>query len=201
MNYTQLQQEVFDSGLGYLNDAGTGLLRVQRWINQAYLEVCATDNWSFLETNLVTAAPVTISDLARVLVVLDTTNDVALEQSEYTSLLNGVALGDVTTTGLPQYWYLSGFTLSVFPVSTLSLSIRYIKTPAELSSPGDTPVIPTEFHDLIVLGAWRRGLLDDQDAGDMALVKGEWNERVQMMREKYLPRFGSQLITYAAGDW
>jgi hypothetical protein len=108
---------------------------------------------------------------------------------------------DPTTTGVASYWYLSNMTISLYPVSTANLSIRYIKTPAELASPGDTPIIPTEFHDLIVLGAWRRGLLDDQDAGDMALVKGEWNERVQMMREKYLPRFGSQLITYAAGDW
>lgn len=200
MNYSQLQQEVFDSGFGYLNDAGTGLLRVQRWINQAYLEVCATDNWPFLETNLTTVAPVTISDLSEILVVLDTTNYTVLEQGDYDSILRTTG-GDVTTTGLPVYWYQSVNTISVFPVSTTSLAIRYIKTPAELSSAGDTPIIPTEFHDLIVLGAWRRGLLDDQDAGDFALVKNEWNERVQMLRDKYLPRFRSQLVTGWAQDW
>jgi hypothetical protein len=199
VNYSQLQQEVFDSGLGYLNDAGNGLLRVQRWINQAYLEVCATDNWPFLETTLTTVAPVTISDLSEVLVVLDTDNDVRLEQADYDSVTE---LGlDPTTMGTAQFWYQANMTISLYPVSTANLSIRYIKTPAELASAGDTPIIPTEFHDLIVLGAWRRGLLDDQDAGDFSLVKAEWNERVQMMRDKYLPRFRSQLVTGWAQDW
>lgn len=199
MNFAQLQQDVFDSGLSYLNDAGNGLLRVQRWINQAYLEVAGLDSWSFLETDLTTVAPVTISDLSEILVVLDTDNDVRLEQADYGSITTLV--DDPTTTGLASYWYQSGNTISVYPVSTAALQVRYIRTPAELASSGDTPVIPAEFHDLIVLGAWRRGLLDDSDAGDFNAVKAEWNERMQMMREKYLPRFGSQLITYSAQDW
>lgn len=199
MNFAQLQQDVFDSGLSYLNDAGNGLLRVQRWINQAYLEVAGLDSWPFLETDLTTVAPVTISDLSEVLVVLDTDNDVQLERADYASI--STLYDDPTATGLPWYWYQSGNTLSVYPVSTAALQVRYIRTPTELASSGDTPVIPAEFHDLIVLGAWRRGLLDDSDAGDFNAVKAEWNERVQMMREKYLPRFGSQLITYSAQDW
>jgi hypothetical protein len=199
VNFAQLQQDVFDSGLSYLNDAGNGLLRVQRWINQAYLEVAGLDSWPFLETTLTTVAPVTISDLSEILVVLDTDNDVRLEQADYDSITTLV--DDPTATGLASYWYQSGTTISVYPVSTAALQIKYIRTPAELASSGDTPVVPAEFHDLIVLGAWRRGLLDDQDAGDYSLVKAEWDQRVQMMREKYLPRFGSQLITYSAQDW
>jgi hypothetical protein len=199
MNFQTLQQDFFDSGFAYLNDAGNGLARAQRWINQAYLEIAGLENWTWLETDLVTTAPVSILDLSEVITVWDTTNSVPLEQSDYRSLLD--SYGEVTTTGLPVYWYQSGSTVSVYPVSTTSLTIRYVKTPAELSTSGSTPVVPAEFHDVIVLGAVRRGLLDDQDAGDYQLVRSEWDQRIQMMREKYLPRYGSQLIVSGAEDW
>lgn len=201
MNFSELQTDFFESGLGYLNDNATGLARAKRWLNQAYLEACALEPWPFLETTATGPPPLAIADLGQVLAVLDTTNNVNLTHSDYSSLV--VDYSNPTVTGTASFWYLTGgTTVNVMPPNTgISLSVRYFKVPTEMSNASDTPVIPTQYHDIIVLGAWRRGLLDDSAAGDYEVIKREWNERMAIMRQARLDIFETQFLTLAAEDW
>ena len=54
----ELRTEVF-SPYSYLNDSGTQAARVDRWINQAYHELCDQAPWPFLEATSTGAAPLT----------------------------------------------------------------------------------------------------------------------------------------------
>lgn len=201
MTFAELQTDFFASGFSYLDDNGVGVVRAKRWLNQSYLEICALEAWPFLETSTTGVSPLTISNLRQVVTVLDTTNDVRLVHSDYDSITDLYA--DPTATGIAVFWYLAGgTTVTVIPVnSTVSLAVTYLKVPTELSNAADTPLLPAAYHDIIVLGAWRRGLLDDSSAGDYALIKSEWGDRIGAMRHALLDVPRSQHLTFAGEDW
>lgn len=70
-------------------------------------------------------------------------------------------LPDPTATGDPYNYYLAGMDTSnvwqigLYPIPTTAenIQLRYLKTPADLSSDSDTPVIPEKYHDILVYGA------------------------------------------------
>lgn len=201
MTFAELQTDFFASGFSYLDDNGVGVVRAKRWLNQSYLEVCALEAWPFLETSTTGVSPLAISNLRHVVAVLDTTNDVRLDYADYDSIVD--LYPDPTVTGVPVFWYVAGgTTVTVIPVnSTVSLAVNYLKVPTELSNASDTPLLPAAYHDIIVLGAWRRGLLDDSSAGDYTLIRSEWNGRIDAMRQALLNVPRSQHLTFAGEDW
>lgn len=202
MTFAELQAEFFASGFDYLNDNSTGTIRAKRWLNQAYLETCRMEQWPFLEATVSGVPPLAISDLDKVITVLDTTNDGPLSHSDYDSTVQDFP-DPTQAPGPPMFWYLTaGTTISVAPPdATISLSVRYTRVPTELSAAGDTPLLPAAFHDVIVLGAWRRGLLDDSNTGDYRNVKQEWADRIGAMRYALLDNPDSQYLTFVAADW
>jgi hypothetical protein len=201
VTFAELQTDFYASGFAYLDDNGTGAVRAKRWLNQSYLEICALEPWPFLETTTTGVAPLVISNLRQVVTVLDTTNKVNLEHSDFASLAQ--LYPNQAVTGTTLYWYVaSGTTVTLLPANaSLALSVRYLKVPTELSNAADSPLLPAAYHDIIVLGAWRRGLLDDSNAGDYALIKTEWAERLGAMRQALLDNPTSQYLTFAGEDW
>ena len=200
MDFAALQTEFYANGFDYLNDGGAGETRAKRWINQSYQELCALEDWPFLETTTTGTAPLTISDLGKVLYVVNTDNYQTLWEADQKS---------ISTTSYPggsgawaHYYYVTGGdTIATAPAAANGLSVRYIKVPTDLSGTSDEPEVPAAYHDIIVLGAVRRALLDDTDAGSLAVVKQEWNERVQMMQSALLNPITSQYITGQSEDW
>lgn len=201
MTFAELQTDFFESGFAYLNDNGVGVIRAKRWLNQAYLEICALEPWPFLEASTTGVSPLTIADLRQVISVLDTTNKVALVHSDLKAITD--LYPDQTVNGTTLYWYLAaGARITLIPANaTISLAVNYLKVPTELSNAADTPLLPQAYHDIIVLGAWRRGLLDDSNAGDYGLVKTEWSERLGAMRQALLDVPSTQFLTFAGEDW
>lgn len=199
MNLTELQAEVYASGAAYLQQETGGPARVTRWINQAYQELCDLDDWPFLETTATGTAPLTITDFDAVESVLDTSNRRKLEEIDWPTITE--LYPDLTTAGTPRWYYLTtGNVVNVYPVQAVTLSVRYYKNPTDLSGSSDTPVVPAQFHDIIVLGAWRRVLLDDNAAGDYQFVKQEWLDRVQTMRQALLWQPTYQVLVAGSED-
>jgi hypothetical protein len=132
--------------------------RANRLLNEAYLEICDRAWWAFLEATASGTAPLTISDLRAVLYVVDTTNGVELRGIDVRDLID--LDPSLSSTGTPQFYWLDGLTtLKVWPLNTTaSLSVRYVKTPAELSSDSDTPLLPSRFQLAIVDLAQARAL-------------------------------------------
>ena len=192
--------EFYAMGFSYLSDTPAGVARATRWINQAYRELCGLERWPFLEATVVAAAPATVADLAEVLSVVDTTNaNQTLAQADQVTLSATV---DLTSLGVPQCYYITnGTTVNVWPVATNQLSIRYVVKPSNLTAGTDTVIVPSEYSDVIVLGAVRRGLLDDTDAGSYPLIKQEWTDRVGMMVGDLLDPIDSQAVGGHSDDW
>jgi hypothetical protein len=145
--------------------------RLDAWLNEAKnrFEDYQFD-WPWLKTTTTGTAPLTISDLRRVLSVVDSSSKTPIDQVDENAIIE-YASGDLTLAGSASGWYLSSDTvLSTFPVGTGSLSVRYIKFSPELAS-GDQPLIPARYRmtwvDLAEVEALRFGVKDAAAAASL----------------------------------
>lgn len=141
--------------------------RLTVWLNDAKnrFEDYQYD-WPWLKTTLTGAAPLTVSDLRRVLSVVDTAQRVPLDQVDMDAIREFGGT-DLTLAGAAQGWYLSSETVvSTYPV-TASLSVRYTKFSPELTG-SDPPLIPLRYRstwvDLAEAQVLRYGAKDVQSA-------------------------------------
>ena len=198
MEFDQIKAEVYSYGGDYLDDGDEGSARVGRWVNQAYRELCDLAAWPFLRTVASGAAPLTVADLGfPIISVMQGT--IRLEQTEEHVLTERVE--NLARTGSPLFFYVTGGTvLNVYPVNTGSITVTYLKRVAALANVNDEPIVPSAYHDIIVLGAVRRLLVDDHSP-DAAAVAAEYAERVSVMRQALLQAPTRQQIVTGAGDW
>lgn len=174
--FTTLCTELQNRGYDYLSSTRQGL-----FINRAYAMLCDQYPWPFLEKELTAqTAPVTISDLDQILYVSDATNNVAIYGDDQRTV--ATANPDRSATGNPITWYITGGTvLNLFPANTsASLTIRYIKVPAELSGT-DEPVVPQRYRYLIVDAAVYMALKDNDEFEAAISAKTLWDMEVQKM--------------------
>lgn len=157
------------SARGYSRIVTAAPARANVWLNEAKnrFEDYGYD-WPWLKATTTGTAPVTISDLRRVMSVADTTNRCPLEPVDADAITE---FGDtnLALTGVPQAWYLSAETvLTTYPVGTATLSVRYVKFSPELSADGDAPLIPVRYRstwiDLAEAELLRYGVKDVQAA-------------------------------------
>ena len=169
----------------YLNDGGTQATRGDRWINLAYHELCEQAPWPFLETSTTGAAPLTISDLADVITVTDT-DGVVLDPIQYDPLRR-IVNADISVTGTPV--------VNAYPVPSASISVRYRKVPTDLSSGTDEPLVPSEYRDIIALGALRRAAIDNQSWEAANGYRQEWDARLlDMVSAEIQPPRRQQIV-------
>lgn len=188
MDFQGCQNEVFYRGFEYLNDAGTGLARVKRWVNEAYQELCGEAEWPFLETTASGTAPLSVTDLRRVLSCYSSTDSLPLTMVSREWIVQTFASTTSPTT-LPRWFYVdAGTSVAIFPAAaTKTISVRYIKYPTELSANGDTPVVPARYHELIVQGAVRRAYEDADDYQNAQNVEGRRVAELERMKLALLP--------------
>jgi len=188
VDFTALQTELYARGFQYLNDGGAGVTRAKQWLNDSYFELCALAAWPFLETTVTGVAPLTVSDVQKVIYVVDTSTGAKLQSVDVRELTDWYPKLD--TTGSPVWWWLDGnTTLRVFPLNTAdSLSVRYAKFPATLSASSDTPVVPARYHNLIVDGAVIRAYKDSDNLMSAYALQNDLDGQVQKMRETLLAR-------------
>lgn len=194
----ELRTEVFGP-YSYLNDAGTQAARVDRWINQAYHELCDQAPWPFLETSTSGASPLTISDLGDVVSVTDV-DGVSLDPIQYDPLRR-IVNGPLTLTGSAGFYYLTGGTVvNTYPVPSDSISVRYRKVPTDLSAAGDLPLVPDKYRDIIALGALRRAAIDNQAWEAANGYRQEWDARLLDMVSAECPPPRRQQIIAGSED-
>jgi hypothetical protein len=178
--------------------------RQSYFINRGYQMVCNKYPWPFLEATTTGTSPLTISDLRQILYVIDTTNDqelIGIDQRE----IRGVD-PDITSTGTPTHYYLTGTTtLTVWPPNTsVSLSVRYYKVPAALTGT-DALLVPERYEYLVIDAAVILAYRDSDNFDAAGALKAEWEYEVGEMAKDLLSRnFGNAdlvEITGLAGEW
>lgn len=164
-----------------------GNTELDRWINQAYQELCEEAQWPFLEVSTTGTAPLAIADLRTVLSVSDTTQGTVLEHRDRRDLVE--LDPEMNETGTPEYFFLSDNTVSVYPLNTTdTIAVRYIEVPDELDDDADVPDVPERYHELIVDGAVIR-CYKTSDEWDVAnALRVDWEAGVGRMRRAILGR-------------
>lgn len=179
---------------GFVND---GLTALYEWEATA---------WPFLETTVSGSAPLTVSDLREVLYVVDTTNTNRLREADSRDIVDE----DVTLaqSGTPDRYWLDGLTtVKVWPVSSVSLSVRYLKVPALLSSDGDTALVPDRYQRVAVDLAVVEALKDASNTAEAQLVFQAAVQRLNVMRDSLMSRAGDdpdfivRTQGYESGGW
>lgn len=88
---------------------------------------------------------------------------------------------------VPNEWYMYGNTINVFhaPNSAYTVSLRYYKKPTTLVSDSDVPEIPSQFEELLVVGAAYR-ILQIKDSYDQAgVLENKYGELLDKLVMKY----------------
>ncbi len=170
-----LRARLGGKGFQYLTDTETDTL-----LNESYLEICDLEDWPFLQATASGTAPLTITDLRRVLSVQ---NPGTFQPLTLTSRDDLVQRGlDIALTGSPCEYWLDGLTIvATWPVGG-TISVRYVKTPAELSVTSPTPLIPDRFHDIIVTLAAVKAYGNDSDLADAQNAASDYERRLEQMR-------------------
>lgn len=202
--FQELQDEVAARGFSYLTTAGGGsaadLVRLKRAINDASHELDQEERWDYRFASSTGAAPLTIADLDQVESVTDVVNLNPLMQIDRQALTNDVA--DLTTTGLAAYWYKTApTTIAAFPVSTVTLTVKYLKFGPDLSAVGDAPLAPDRFRPIIVEAACAKLFADASDWDARRACLEERSRLLQLMRMSMLTAPERQArTTYALDD-
>ena len=161
MTFLQLQTECYDRLGAPTPDSATTAL-VKRMVNSAINEFCTFKNWDWMETS----ASLSISNATRGYTLASTVGKVVgihdsngaplteVSRDTYYDMYRGDA-----TTGSPTHYCVDGaddtntyVTIQVWPVPTGSatLTVRNRRRLTDLSSDGDIPKIPPQYHWVLV---------------------------------------------------
>ena len=193
-----MRTEVLARGFDYLSNT-----RVDRFINDAMHTINDLEPWLYLQSSTTGTSPLTISDLGRIESVVDVANLNPLTFVDRRDITDYVA--DITTTGSPSMYYVTGGTVvNTYPVSTVTLTVRYSKVGTSLSSGTDTPDMPDRFRPAIVEYAVAQCFRDASNFPGADAAQGQGDTIVRRMVEWNVLTQGmgtNQRITGSGDDW
>lgn len=198
---TRVQQRIRDTGYSgseiksYINDCQNDVYNEYRLpfmqTTQNYTltpNVSDITNGSGLPDNYVQALDIVMTSAGR---------ETVLKYEDVRSIDSLYPDADDTTinpANVPSKWYFYADTIRVFPVpnDAYTITLRYYKKPTELSADADVPEIPSEFQELLIVGAAYR-ILQVKDNYDQAGIhQNKYDELLQKLVVKYSqPQVGS----------
>lgn len=184
MTLAEARAETQARGFDYLSSA-----RCNAYLNRALAALSMEAAWPWLETSTSGTSPLTITDLRACLSVVDTTTSQVLAPADRRSLVDTYQV--LTTTGTPEYWYRDSLTsIRTYPVSSDTISVRYVKHEAELTSDSTSPSLPTRHHNVWVDRAVYEAYWDSDNMEAAMALKQKYDlEIVEMKRAYMIPNF------------
>lgn len=198
MDFAELTAAFYARGFNFMNDAGSEETRAQRWVNEAYHELCEEADWPFLETIVTGTAPLALTRARNVSSVVNTTDQQTLIPT--TQAWVNESYGTIPTGGVPRYWYAVNSATDTITVKTApapsgkTLSVVFYQHPADLTGTDD-PVVPSRWHYLIVEGAVRRAYQDNDQVEEAAVAEAARQAGLVSMRRWLLNQAPPALIS------
>lgn len=195
--FREMLTEFYARGFDYLDDSSAGEVRAKRWLNDAMHDIDEAYRWPYLEATATGAAPLTVSDLGHVRSVVTAAGYPLMERS-VGEIIDWY--GSLTTTGSPQFFYVSaGTVVNVFPVATTDVQVLYWKVQPDMSADSDEPLIPARFRGAIVEYAVAAALRDDQSP-DWQMAQQEGDRIVARMRDWAVSVAPQRTVVPALGE-
>lgn len=119
------------------------------------------------------------TNVFKVLAVYDATDQIPLVPLEgRTQVFSEYPSQD--ETGQPMHYRLLGGNILLYPIptATTSLTVEYLKLPADLSADADVPAFPEAYHDILVSGAVALAYRDD---GNLPMAQAYEKEAKEMI--------------------
>jgi hypothetical protein len=162
-------------------------------LNDAYADIIGRDpNWPFLELRIIVnvgaqavATPLPANTF-RVLAVFDSTNRRALTpypghdiRADYPEL--------DTVFSPPEHFRLFGSNIELLPrpAAAVALFVEYYASPAALGA-ADVPLIPAQYHRVMVAGALSMAYEDDGNLQQAAVHQKRFEDGIQAMKNDLL---------------
>lgn len=189
MDLTELIANVNDLGYEQLDGRATSAL------NRVYRRVLGMRRWDFLElqtTDTLNAGENTLTlpaELKRVdaIELKDVSgNSIDFEFRPYQQFREA-AKWDIER-GVPRWWTERGGVVHVWPSAdaTYTATIDYIRhAPAALSGPSDEPILPPEYHDVLVYGAAAELAARERDWSSYSVFAGIHTTRLMEMTAEH----------------
>lgn len=88
---------------------------------------------------------------------------------------------------IPTKWYEYAETINLFPVpnEAYTVTMRYWKKPTLLSADADVPELPSEFEELLVVGASYRVMQVKDNYDQASILQNKYDEILQKLVVKY----------------
>lgn len=194
---TKVQKRIRDTGyssteiVDYLNDTQNDVFNEYRLqfmqVIQTYAmatNVSDITNGTGLPTNYVQALDLTLTSSGRekVLRYVDT--------SEIDNIHPDPDDTSINPANVPNEWYFYANTIKTYPVpnSAYTVSLRYYKRPTLLASDSDIPSVPSEFQELLVVGAAYRVMQVKDNYDQAGILQNKYDELLQKLVVKYSQR-------------
>lgn len=103
---------------------------------------------------------------------------------------------DDNPANVPDRWYFWDDTIRVFPVPNddYTVSLKYFKKPTEITSDDAVPEIPSEFREILVVGAAYRVMQVKDNYDQAGILQNKYDEILQKLVMKYSrPQVGSPI--------
>lgn len=198
MNLGQLRTAI--QARGYGTDTVT---HQNQLINSVYRRVSAMHQWPWLEvtktfsttpgTDTYTFSGLTVTDFvhAQSLRIYDSVTGEALGSQLYLRPQDfyDIQREAVTASGTPEAWTVDNANgqIVLWPIPDVAYSVEfhYVKRPPELSADGDTPLMDSEYHDVLVWGAVKDLAYRERDTSGYSIANSEYLMALKEMERAY----------------
>lgn len=194
MNLTQLRGQVQDHGYA---DISSG--EVDAAINVAYLEICGSSAWPFLEAGpagLVISPGSNYASLkaglgssgyaesSRVLGVAYSNKELGAISPDDFFGAPAPSFTGIEQVATPTHYTIFAGNLYVTPIDAAmgaTVQVRFLRQPGDLSG-SDTPIFPSRYHQLIVYGAVAVLAGEDDDDGNQSRFRALFDKGLEQMK-------------------
>lgn len=171
---------------GYGNEDDTFLTS---WINTAYQDVAGRARWRWTEgiSTVTTTGGLPTTTLPTSLYFGDLRSITSGLATPYyinnKSEMDDLHLRTGLVNGTPQAYTILGPVIYWYPIPNAVYSYRlYVwNAPTLLAADGDTPTLPANFHQVLVLGAMMLASMRDHDTGRAQFYEGRYERMIQQM--------------------
>lgn len=176
-----------------IRDTGYSSAEIKSYINDTQYDVYNEYRLRFMEDSQAYTLAVGVADITNgsglptnYVQALDIINTTSGKQSTLT-FIDAKSVNNLTTTGQPTSWYIFENTINLYPIPTSAdtVTLRYYKKPTELSADADVPEIPSEFNELLVVGAAYRVMQVKDNYDQAGVLQNKYDEILDKVVLKY----------------
>jgi len=189
-----------------LDDTAFDVATANQFINDGQRDLCNSRHLVFMEresdvtttasSNSLTGLPTDMQSPISLRIYTPIGNSTLLKYIEYDELDASIPNQTYAGNNIPAYWYTFNLIPYIYPYAdnTYTLKLKYIKAPTELSADADVPEIPESFSESLVLAAYKRALLFNDEDSKAQLIQQQIDILLDRMVERYKRQSGEPRV-------